>query len=63
MLHRIVRLSGFGSEIRVTIVSHEDNQLEYQGFGFKEKEKGGQGFFEIRKARCSDVSGNKKGRL
>ncbi|RVW34503.1 putative ribonuclease H protein [Vitis vinifera] len=40
MLHRIVRLSGFGSEIRVTIVSHEDNQLEYQGFGLKEKEKG-----------------------
>ena len=41
MLHRIVRLSGFGSEIRVTIVSHEDNQLEYQGIGLKEKEKGG----------------------
>ena len=36
MLHRIVSLSGVGSEIRVTIVSHEDNQLEYQGFGIKE---------------------------
>ena len=41
MLHRIVSLSGVRSEIRVTIVSHEDNQLEYQGIGLKEKEKGG----------------------
>ncbi|RVW73406.1 hypothetical protein CK203_052988 [Vitis vinifera] len=31
-----------------------------QGFGFKEKEKGGKRFSEIRKAGCSDDSGNKK---
>ena len=39
---------------------HENNKLEYQRFGIKEKTKGGQRFSEVRESGCSDDTGNKK---